>query len=59
MKHQNSIGGKACWASRTAKEKKLTIQKMNEARIKAMRENKELAEKYRKLVLQEYGLKDK
>ena len=59
MKHPNSIGGKASWAKRTAKEKKLVIQKMNEARIKAMRENKELAEKYRKLVLQEYGLKDK
>ena len=59
MKHPNSIGGKASWASRTAKEKKQAIQKMNEARIKAMRENKELAEKYRKLVLQKYGLKYK
>ena len=52
MKHQNSIGGKACWASKTAKEKKQAIQKMNEARIKAMRQNKEDAEAYRKLKLE-------
>ena len=48
----HSIGGKACWASKTAKEKKQAIQKMNEARIKAMRQNKEDAEAYRKLKLE-------
>ena len=52
MKHKNSIGGKASWAKRTAQEKKLCIQKMNEARIKAMRQNKEDAEAYRKLKLE-------
>ena len=52
MKHPNSIGGKACWASRTAKKKNLPFKKMNEARIKAMRQNKEDAEAYRKLKLE-------
>ena len=52
MKHQNSIGGKACWASKTAKEKNKQFKKMNEARIKAMRQNKEDAEAYRKLKLE-------
>lgn len=59
MKHPNSIGGKAKWRNITAKQKKMIIQKMNEARIKKMAENKRDAEAYRRLVLQEYDLKDK
>lgn len=58
MKHTTHIlGGKAKWASRTPKQKKQIIQKMNAARIKKMAENKRDAEAYRKLKLEEFKIK--
>ena len=57
-KPYHSLGGKTGWANRTKKEKTEHIDRMNKARTKAMRQNKEDAEKYRRLVLQQYNIKN-
>lgn len=59
MKQNFIKAGKASWNSRNKTQQKAHIKRMNEARIKAMKQNKEDAENYRKLKLAEAGLKDK